>query len=62
MACREDSSSSTTIPKPNFSAEMFDWDFTVHPADADFAFSPPTGAKEVDFGAALSRQLTGASQ
>jgi hypothetical protein len=48
--------------KPNFSAEMSDWDFTVHPADADFAFTPPTGAKEVDFGAALSRQLTGAPQ
>ena len=48
--------------KPNFSAEMSDWDFTVHPADTDFAFTPRTGAKEVDFGAALSGQLTGAPQ
>jgi hypothetical protein len=48
--------------KPNFSAEMSDWDFTVHPADADFAFTPPKGAKEMDFGAALSAQLTGAPQ
>ena len=48
--------------KPNFIAEMSDWDFTVHPADADFAFAPPTGAKEMDFGAILTGQHTGAPQ
>lgn len=48
--------------KPNFVAEMSDWDFTVHPADADFVFAPPNGAKEMDFGAVLSAQRTGAPQ
>jgi hypothetical protein len=48
--------------KPNFTAEMSDWDFTVHPADADFVFTPPNGAKEIDFGAALSARLAGAPQ
>jgi hypothetical protein len=48
--------------KPNFIAEMSDWDFNVHPADADFAFTPPSGAKEIDLGAALSGQQTGAPQ
>lgn len=48
--------------KPNFIAEMSDWDFFVHPADADFVFTPPNGAKEVDFGTALSEQHTGAPQ
>jgi hypothetical protein len=48
--------------KPNFTAEMSDWDFTVHPAAADFVFAPPNGAKEMDFGAALSEQHTGAPQ
>jgi hypothetical protein len=48
--------------KPNYVAEMSDWDFTVHPADADFAFTPPNGAKQMDFGTALSEQHTGAPQ
>ncbi len=48
--------------KPNFIAEMSDWDFAVHLADADFAFTPPNGAKEMDFGTALSQQLTGVPQ
>ena len=48
--------------KPEFIAEMSDWDFNVHPADADFAFAPPTGAKEIDFGAALSGQHVGVPQ
>ncbi len=48
--------------KPNFIAEMSDWDFAEHPADADFAFAPPNGAKEMDFGAALSEQHAGAPQ
>jgi hypothetical protein len=48
--------------KPNFIAEMSDWDFTVHPADTDFAFTPPNGAKQMDFGTALREQHTGAPQ
>ena len=48
--------------KPNFIAEMSDWDFSVHPADADFAFTPPGGAKEMDFGTALSAQHVGTPQ
>lgn len=48
--------------KPNFVAEMSDWDFTVHPTDADFAFTPSSGAKEIDFGAALDEQHIGRPQ
>jgi hypothetical protein len=48
--------------KPSFIAEMSNWDFTVHPADADFVFTPPSGAKEIDFAAALGQQHTGAPQ
>lgn len=33
--------------EPNFIATMGKWDFTVHPADADFVFQPPPGAQEV---------------
>jgi hypothetical protein len=35
---------------PNFVAEMSDWNFNVHPADAEFTFTPPEGARQVDFG------------
>jgi hypothetical protein len=48
--------------KPNFIAEMSDWDFSVHPADADFVFTPPNGAKQMDFGTALREQHTGPPQ
>jgi len=48
--------------KPSFIAEMSDWDFSVHPTDADFTFTPPSGAKEIDFGVALSEQHAGAPQ
>jgi hypothetical protein len=48
--------------KPNFTAELSDWDFTVHPADTDFAFTPPNGAKELDFGTVLSEQHVGTPQ
>jgi hypothetical protein len=48
--------------KPNFVAEMSDWDFSVHPTDADFAFAPPSGATQMDFGEALSEQHTGEPQ
>jgi hypothetical protein len=35
---------------PNFVAEMSEWNFNVHPADAEFTFTPPDGAKQVEFG------------
>ena len=34
--------------QPSFIAEMFDWDFSVHPSDAEFAFQPPEGATQVE--------------
>jgi hypothetical protein len=48
--------------KPNFVADMSDWNFTVHPTDADFAFKPPDGAKEVEFGAMTDASHAGAPQ
>ena len=40
----------TALPdRPNFIAEMSDWNFDVHPADSDFTFTPPAGAQQVDF-------------
>jgi len=33
---------------PTFTAELSDWDFSVHPADADFAFQPPAGVVQVE--------------
>jgi hypothetical protein len=48
--------------KPNFVAEMSDWNFTVHPSDADFAFAPPEGAKQMVFGAAAGELHTGGQQ
>jgi len=38
--------------QPNFIAEFSDWNFTVAPTDADFAFKPPEGAKQVEVTAA----------
>jgi hypothetical protein len=34
--------------RPSFVAELFDWDFSVHPSDADFAFQPPEGAVQIE--------------
>jgi hypothetical protein len=45
--------------EPNFVAEMSDWNFSVHPSDADFQFEPPQGAERLQLGAAL-KQATGA--
>jgi hypothetical protein len=33
--------------EPNFVAEFSNWDFAVHPADSEFAFRPPAGARQV---------------
>jgi hypothetical protein len=48
--------------KPNFVAEMSDWDFAAHPSDSEFAFNPPEGAKQVEFGAAIAAFRAGAPQ
>jgi hypothetical protein len=45
--------------EPNFVAEMSDWNFTVHPSDADFQFEPPQGAERLRLGTAV-KQATGA--
>jgi hypothetical protein len=33
--------------QPNFIAQFSDWNFNIHPSDADFAFQPPAGATQV---------------
>jgi hypothetical protein len=33
---------------PSFIAEMFNWDFSIHPTDSDFVFQPPEGATQVE--------------
>jgi hypothetical protein len=33
--------------EPNFIALFSDWNFDIHPTDADFAFQPPPGAEQV---------------
>lgn len=33
--------------EPSFIAEFSDWNFSVHPSDADFTFQPPEGAVQV---------------
>lgn len=34
--------------QPSFVAELSDWDFSIHPTDADFTFQPPEGATRVE--------------
>jgi hypothetical protein len=34
--------------QPNFIAQFSDWNFNIHPTDADFAFQPPAGATQVE--------------
>jgi hypothetical protein len=37
-----------TLPgEPNFIALFSDWNFNIHPSDADFAFQPPADATQV---------------
>jgi hypothetical protein len=47
--------------RPNFVAEMSNWNFSIHPADTDFTFTPPEGARQFVFGAASDEQLSGAA-
>jgi len=34
--------------QPSFIAEMYDWDLSIHPTDADFTFQPPAGAVQTE--------------
>jgi hypothetical protein len=38
--------------QPSFVAELFDWNFSIDPADAEFVFVPPEGAVQVELNAA----------
>lgn len=38
----------TMSGQPNVVAEMSDWDFSIHPTDADFVFQPPKDAVQVE--------------
>lgn len=38
----------TLRDQPSFIAEFSDWNFSVHPADAEFEFQPPAGARQVE--------------
>jgi hypothetical protein len=33
--------------QPNLIAELSNWNFNIHPSDADFVFQPPAGAVQV---------------
>ena len=38
-----------TLPgMPNFIAEFSDWDFNIHPSDAEFTFQPPAGSVQTE--------------
>ena len=34
--------------QPSFIAEFSDWNFSVHPSDADFVFQPPAGVTQIE--------------
>lgn len=38
----------TLRDQPSFIAEFSDWNFSIHPTDADFEFTVPAGAKQVE--------------
>jgi hypothetical protein len=42
--------------QPSFIAEFSDWNFSAHPADAEFVFQPPAGAKQVELEAAEKKE------
>jgi hypothetical protein len=39
---------------PTFLAELSDWDFSIHPTDAEFAFQAPAGVTQVELKARAS--------
>jgi hypothetical protein len=50
--------------QPSFVAELFDWNFSVRPADGEFVFQPPEGAVQVEMKTATgtSAKAKGARQ
>ena len=48
--------------KPNFVAEISNWDFRSIRQMKEFTFKPPEGAKQVDFGAVTGALHPGAPQ
>jgi hypothetical protein len=40
--------------RPNFVAELSDWDFSTQAPDSDFEFKPPAGVTQVDWGTKAS--------
>ena len=46
--------------QPNFIAEFSDWNFNIHPSDADFTFQPPPDAEQI--AAETRRGCRGAGQ
>lgn len=47
--------------QPEFLATFSDWNFTVHPADAEFVFQPPPGAVKIALKAPAGTQQPGAT-
>ncbi len=41
--------------QPNFIAEFSDWNFNIHPSDADFAFQPPSDATQIELKPATAK-------
>ena len=48
--------------QPSFVAQFSDWNFNVHPTDADFTFQPPAGATKVELTAAGVQPTTEGSK
>src|SRR3954451_2379988 len=48
--------------QPSFVAQFSDWNFNVHPSDAEFAFQPPAGATKVELSAAGVQPTTEGSK
>lgn len=48
--------------QPRFVAQFSDWNFNVHPTDAEFAFQPPAGAAKVELTAAGVQPATAGSK
>ena len=42
--------------QPSFIAEFSDWNLSAHPADAEFVFQPPAGAKQVELQATTTKE------
>ena len=45
--------------QPHFIAEFADWNFGVHPSNAEFVFQPPADAKKIELGSAVRLEKKG---